>query len=274
MPLPPDRCSPEDPVPVADLCAVVLSEHPLEELVGTVARLALSSLASADGASVVVCRDGRLVTSYPTDETVRRLEAVQQERGVGPTLDAIRAGSRIALPLDPSHRSRYPSFAEAAADRSITAVLALPLLTSARCTGALTLYSTSVRSFPEEQVARADAVAGRASVLLANATDYAAAIRLNRSLRDALLTRELIGEAKGIIMANRGCSPEEAFEALRTHSQHENRKLHAIARELVASVQRGASAAAAPAERPEPDTSTEGVAGPPGQSAAAGGAGA
>jgi len=51
-------------------------------------------------------------------------------------------------------------------------------------------------------------------------------------IRDALETRDVIGQAKGVIMTTLSCSPDEAFNLLRQQSQHENRKLVVVAHEI------------------------------------------
>jgi hypothetical protein len=53
-------------------------------------------------------------------------------------------------------------------------------------------------------------------------------------ISEALETRDLIGQAKGVTMAALGCSPDEAFHLLRQQSQHENRKLVEVAAEIAA----------------------------------------
>ena len=51
-------------------------------------------------------------------------------------------------------------------------------------------------------------------------------------LEVALLTRDVIGQAKGILMERYRITADEAFERLRTASQHKNRKLRDLAEEL------------------------------------------
>ncbi|MEO8695887.1 MAG: ANTAR domain-containing protein [Acidimicrobiales bacterium] len=51
-------------------------------------------------------------------------------------------------------------------------------------------------------------------------------------LETALESRDLIGQAKGLIMATLHCSADEAFALLVQQSQHENRKIHDLALEL------------------------------------------
>jgi hypothetical protein len=53
-------------------------------------------------------------------------------------------------------------------------------------------------------------------------------------LRRAMEHRAVIEQAKGIIMASTGRTPDEAFELLRQQSQHSNMKLRDIAADIVA----------------------------------------
>jgi hypothetical protein len=61
-------------------------------------------------------------------------------------------------------------------------------------------------------------------------------------LREALRSRAVIEQAKGILIATAGCTPDEAFALLVRQSQHENRKLREVAGELVASKMRAGDA--------------------------------
>jgi len=49
-------------------------------------------------------------------------------------------------------------------------------------------------------------------------------------------TMPVIEQAKGIVMAQRRCGPEEAFELLRQVSQRSNVKLHVLAEQIVGQV--------------------------------------
>jgi AmiR/NasT family two-component response regulator len=73
----------------------------------------------------------------------------------------------------------------------------------------------------------------QAAVACANAEVYWRTYSLTEHLREALESRDVIGQAKGILMARRGCTPEIAFEALRKVSQHRNIKLRDIAEQVV-----------------------------------------
>jgi AmiR/NasT family two-component response regulator len=59
----------------------------------------------------------------------------------------------------------------------------------------------------------------------------------NEQLHAALKTRPAIDQAKGVLMAKHGCSPDDAFQMLSEASQHANRKVRDVAQGVVASVQ-------------------------------------
>ncbi|MEA3217430.1 MAG: hypothetical protein QOJ19_3586 [Acidimicrobiia bacterium] len=216
--------------------AVLLGEHSLDELLDLVVVLARRTVAGADGVSVTLSREGTMLTSNFSDDVVRELDSVQYKARHGPCVDATRTQRMVRISLDGD--GSYPEFSRAAQQRFMTAVMSAPLTTPQQGLGALNFYSASVERFADDQAEMASLYAGQASILLANAIAYANSTNLNAALREALTTRELIGEAKGILMAREGCSRDEAFDLLRIMSQHSNRKLRTIAEELVESVQR------------------------------------
>ena len=69
-------------------------------------------------------------------------------------------------------------------------------------------------------------------------------------VREALETRDIIGQAKGVIMVALSCSPDEAFQLLRKQSQHENRKVVEVAADVA---RRAASPSNGPYQRPGAD---------------------
>jgi AmiR/NasT family two-component response regulator len=72
-----------------------------------------------------------------------------------------------------------------------------------------------------------------AAVALANAHLYDTTATLAQHMQAAMQHRAVIEQAKGILIAGRGCSPEEAFTILRKLSQDTNRKLRDVAAALV-----------------------------------------
>jgi GAF domain-containing protein len=223
---------PARPEGLEQLGAVLLSEHSLNDLLQLVVTLARRTVPGVDGVSVSIARDGKLLTSNYSDDVVRELDHVQYQLSEGPCLDAMLRGVTTSLELE-ADGVRYPTFAKAARQRFILSVLSLPLAVRQDVIGALNLYSGTVEHHGEDEAELAALFAQQASIMLANGLAYDTSTSLNETLREALATREVIGEAKGIIMARERCSPDEAFDRLRVRSQRENRKLRVIAEELV-----------------------------------------
>ncbi|MEX0427125.1 ANTAR domain-containing protein [Nocardioides sp. DS6] len=68
-------------------------------------------------------------------------------------------------------------------------------------------------------------------------------------LREALDSRVVLEQAKGVLVALRGCAPEDAFEVLRSLARSSGHRLHDVAREVVANAARGGRRPAAPRPR-------------------------
>jgi GAF domain-containing protein len=217
---------------LSELSNVLFADHTAEELLETVVALARRTLGGADGVSVSLLGAAGFTTSNASDDIVRELDGVQYRDGEGPCVDAIRQARQVSMSVEDDGR-RYPSFSAAASERFMTAVLSTPLASGERVLGALNCYSASVGRFPEHDVEIATQFALQASVVLANASSFADAVSTNDQLHQALLSRDLIGQAKGILMERNGCRADEAFDILRRTSQRENRKLTAVAEDVV-----------------------------------------
>ncbi len=110
--------------------------------------------------------------------------------------------------------------------------LSLPLNTEDSILGALNLYSRQVSAFDgNDQIV--SVFVAHAATSLANSHAYWAAQTLNEQLQEALESRAVIEQAKGVLIVEHRCDPDDAFEMLRTRSQRENRKLRDVATGIV-----------------------------------------
>jgi AmiR/NasT family two-component response regulator len=81
---------------------------------------------------------------------------------------------------------------------------------------------------------------------LSSAEAHDAEDRRLDNLQDALVTREVIGQAQGILMERERITPDQAFAVLRRASQHLNVKLRVVAQALVDTGERPQTGAPAP----------------------------
>ncbi len=216
---------------VRELAGVVLGADPLEAVLDLVVSLARETLPGAKDVSVTVGDGDVLTTQHATSEDAVVLDHVQYGNGDGPCVASVREGRPQNVDIE-AMTTRWPEFAEAARDRGVARVLSVPLQARGATVGALNLYAANPDAFGPEEETRARLFAHHAAVVVANAAAYASAEARTAQLLEALESRDVIGQAKGIVMVRERCSPEEAFDVLRQVSQRTHRKLRDVAQEV------------------------------------------
>ena len=208
----------------------IMFEEGLDTNLHQVAVLAVRNVAGADFAGITLIRDGRPTTAVFTDQASPEIDAAQYETGEGPCLDVFRKNTIFEVE-DTRTETRWPAFAKRAADHGVLSTLSLPLTAGPGAIGALNMYSKTVKGFVADDEATVFGV--QAAIVLSNAEAFWAAQQLASDLEVALVSRADIEQAKGIIIGARRCSPDAAFDILVKQSQHENRKVRDIAKEIV-----------------------------------------
>ena len=204
----------------------------LHRVLQRIAELAVDVLPELSDVSVTLLERGRATTVVFTASLAAFLDERQYEQGFGPCMDAAVSGNTILVDTaDPA--GAYPGFSRIAVDHGVTHVLAVGLPIPHRTVGALNLYSTAQQPIAADSVALVQAFAGYAAVAMANAALYHSAAEEARHMHEAVKTRAVIEQAKGILMGTRHCTAEQAFLLLTQASQHQNRKLHDIATRIV-----------------------------------------
>ncbi len=215
---------------LAALAQIILESGTLDDTLRHVCGVAVEVLA-ADDASVTLMTDGVAKTYGATSELALAADEKQYDAGSGPCLDAGRGNQIVSVP-DLAGDDRW-SAAKEMAKVGAGCSLSLPLPVQGEAIGALNLYARQVGSFAEVDEARGKEFASYAAVAVANAVSYSSAAEAARHLRAAMEHRGDIEQAKGILIANTGCTPDAAFHLLVQQSQYENRKLRDIAAEIV-----------------------------------------
>jgi GAF domain-containing protein len=172
-----------------------------------------------------------------TGAVAMHLDERQYEAGFGPCLDAAISGDTIRVDTHVPESSGYPEFSHAAIRAGIHNTLSVGLPIAERVVGGLNLYSTDVTPLDDDAVRLAETYAGYAAVAVANAALYNSTADLARQMQLAMQSRAAIEQAKGIIMAQQRCTPDEAFDVLVRTSQQRNLKLRDLAQTIVDSSQ-------------------------------------
>lgn len=218
------------------MAEVLIAEDSIETVLGLVVDLAEKNLAVAHAVSVTLGEDGRRVTAASSGAMATELDDVQYAADEGPCIDAIKTGTEThSFPLD---MQRWQRFSKTAQGYGVEGMYSLPLKAGEKAIGALNIYSLQSEPPDESDRWTARNFARQASVLLANTSAYADARRYGEQLMEAVHTRDVIGQAKGILMEREGLTPDQAFDALREKSQRSNVKLRDVAQQLVESAQK------------------------------------
>jgi GAF domain-containing protein len=220
---------------VAELTGVLLSEETVAGLLDVIVNVAVSAVDGVDGASVSLLLSGedRFETSNASSALIREIDEAQYEEQEGPCVHAIRTGKETSFSISDD---QWPAFTARAAQGGVRSVWSLPLTVRERTTGALNLYALGGDPWAGTSRRVARALASQAAVVLANAATLMTAETANEHLRVAMETRDMIGQAKGVLMARQHMTADEAFDVLRRASQRTNRKLRDVAIDIVKQV--------------------------------------
>ena len=178
-----------------------------------------------EGSISVVFARQRVTSQAPTGELPAQVDAIQEETQQGPCLDAAYKQQTVRVQNMATER-RWPRFAQRASAAGAASMLSLQLYVEGDNLGALNLYARTPEAFTDESEQVGLLFAAHAAIAYAG-------VRKGAQFAQALISRDLIGQAKGILMERYKISGERAFLLLTRVSQSSNRKLHDIAAELV-----------------------------------------
>jgi GAF domain-containing protein len=228
------------------LAGILVSEQSLENALRQVLHLACASLPGGDEGGVTLLEREGPRTAAATSDLALQVDTSQYDSETsGPCLEAYRRQEIVRIDSTASD-PRWPEFTNTAAANGIKSTLSLPLVVGGDGLGALNLYSRQENGFSAADEALGTTFASYASVTMANARVYWRTQRLAGQLQEALSTRGVIEQAKGIVIAMQGCSDEDAFRLLVGMSQRTHVKLRDVAADLVEQARQQAAAAGQP----------------------------
>ena len=168
-----------------------------------IVHLAVEHLEGCDFAGISLVEGRRITSPASSNDLPGIVDSIQSEVGEGPCLDAIKE-HEVFQTGDLAAEERWPTFAPGAHEETgVRSILSLRLFVEEDTMGALNLYSTSQDAFDETDVALASVFAAHAAVAMS-------AARREENLDRKADSRDLIGQAKGILMARSNLDDEQA----------------------------------------------------------------
>ncbi len=207
---------------------MALELHAEETLADTLARIvefAQQALACDQAGILLVHSRTHLETMLATNDAVERSHELQHKLDEGPCLDAIE-GEPFYVSGDVEADHRWPRWGAEVAPLGLRSVISVRLASQNRRYGSLNLYSPEHDAWEDGDLEVATVFARHASVAVASAHHEA-------GLKVAAATRNVIGQAQGILMERFEIDADRAFAVLSRLSQHRNVKLRALAEQLV-----------------------------------------
>jgi GAF domain-containing protein len=196
-----------------------------QEVLNGVVNLARDMVSGADEATITMVRkDRHCYSAAATSSLASDFDVLQDETGQGPCLDAIWQQQTVRVD-DLASDPRWPVLGPRAAERGIGSMLCLQLFVHRDTLGALDLLGLATSAFTDESEHVGLLLASHAAIAAADAHHF-------ENVSSALMNRDVIGQAKGILMERFKITADEAFTVLAKVSQDTNRKVSAVAEDL------------------------------------------
>lgn len=209
----------------AKLAGAMVGTAGIEDALSKLTGASLALIPGADCAKISIIENGHLRSITATSQLTSALDSAQQAAGHGPCLEAITA-KKATRCNDLRTDTRWPRFAPSATTAGVHSVLSSPIDISGDTWATLTLFGFRAEAFgPDCEVVGA-MLANHAAIALMQDEQ-------ERQFKAALATRDVIGQAKGMIMERFSVDAARAFAMLRAISQETNTPLRELASRLV-----------------------------------------
>ena len=209
------------------------AEVRLNRLLNLILEAAVEAL-GFDAATVSARHGSDLATVGATDQRFIALDDAQYQSGAGPCLTVLDSHDPVALDAAGELEDRWEDFSRAARGLGIHSTLSMHVpIDSEEVAASLNLYSKQQLEASSERIEHASHFADQLAAAILSVDAHRSTAKLARDLAQAMRTRAVIEQAKGILMSDHRIDADQAFDQLAHLSQHSNMKLHDVARRLV-----------------------------------------
>ena len=190
---------------------------------------------TVDAAGILLAdHHGELQVVGASSERTRLLELFELQHRQGPCMECYLTSAPVSVASFTEPVQRWPEFSATAQDAGFGAVHAVPMRLRTRTVGALNLFTVATGALTESTLRVAQAMADVATIGLLQARIITDQELLAGQLQNALQSRVLIEQAKGVLAERLQIDISQAFEVLRRYSRNHNQHLSAVADGLIA----------------------------------------
>jgi GAF domain-containing protein len=214
--------------------AVVLPAHYDLEAALSELTESVTSVLGLSGSGVTMAEEGQLRFVTAVSEASGELERNQEEMQSGPCRDAYDTGEVVRVTDVRLESARWPEFSATAARLHVAGVAGIPMRLADQIIGALNLYAPQPREWSDEDIAVASVLADVATSYVVNASKLRQQQQLSEQLQEALESRIVIEQAKGITSQKNAVTIDRAYHLMRGHARSKNASLRTVAEAIVA----------------------------------------
>ncbi len=198
----------------------------LDDTLQRIVDLGEGMLEHCDGVSMMLIgRGGIIETPAASSSVAYESDMAQYATGQGPCLDAI-ADHEVIVIDDLETEQRWPDYRARVLELGVRSMISFRLFVTDDSMGALDLYSRRPHAFDRHAQVVGQVFAAQAAVAMKAAL-------VETGMHAAIQSRDVIGQAKGILMARHRVTADMAFEVLTRRSQERNQKLAELAATVV-----------------------------------------
>jgi transcriptional regulator with GAF, ATPase, and Fis domain len=218
---------------LVDLADTLVADYDVVDLLTGLADRCVRVLGASAAGVMLASSSGDLRLVASSSEAMRVLEMFELQAHEGPCLDAFRTGERVAHENLQAGAGRWPRFSTVALEAGFQSAFALPLRLRDLTIGALNLVSVEQTPMDEADVLVARAFADLATISVIQQRAASDSQRVNEELANALTSRIVIEQAKGVLFERADIDMAEAFSRLRTYARSHNVRLTDVAQAAI-----------------------------------------
>jgi len=217
---------------LVELADTLVADFDVVDLLTILTDRCIDVLDVAAAGVMVVAPAGDLRLMASSSEAMRALELFELQAEEGPCLDCFTTGHAVAN-ADLAHTGQWPRFAPTALAAGFHSVHALPMRLRGTVLGALNLFHRERGEMRTADLEAGQALADVATIAILQHRAAQETQLLNEQLTQALNSRIVIEQAKGMIAESASFDMEQAFAALRHHARNRNLRLADVARDVI-----------------------------------------
>lgn len=217
---------------IREFTGTILEPFDLDELLHRLTRQATAAVGAVGAGIMLTGEDGWLGFVAASEALVVEAERHQNLVREGACHEA-HATNEIVVVDDLTSETRWPEYTPRVLGLGLRSVIGVPMNAHGQTIGVINIYREHAAAWSDEDIGAAQILASMGAGYILNANQLKAQHTMSEQLHAAIGSRDLIGQAKGIIMAQVQIDSDAAFEVLRQRSQADNRKLRDVAEDVV-----------------------------------------